>query len=91
MVELVDWEIGDTIMVTSTSYNMWEAELRNITAIDNSNGSKTVLTVDKKFLYKHAAGVETFSTGDSVTIRAEVALMSHNIVYRGDPETSENN
>lgn len=28
LVEVVDWEIGDTIMVTSTNYNQWEAELK---------------------------------------------------------------
>merc|ERR1711893_372872 len=49
LVELVDWEAGDTIMVTSTNYNQWEAELREITDVDNSDGEKSIVTVSKAF------------------------------------------
>jgi len=96
LVEVVDWEVGDTIMVTSTGYDFDETELKKITAIDNSVGSKSKLTLDSAFKFAHAAGVETLGTGagdigDKLTIRAEVALMTRNVVYRGDPETSARN
>ena len=92
VVEIVDWEVGDEIMVTSTNYDMWEAELKTITAVDNSSGEKTTLTLDSAFKHTHHGGVETVGDiGDTITIRAEVALMSRNIVYRGDPETSPKN
>ena len=79
-------------MVTSTGYDFDETELRKITKISNS-GSKSTITVDSAFKFVHHAGVETLGTssgdiGDKLTIRAEVALMSRNVLYRGDPETS---
>lgn len=88
----MDWEVGDTLMITSTNYNQWEAELKKIIAVDNSSGTKTTVTLDSNFKHTHHAGVEVLGDlGDTLTIRAEVCLMSHNIVYRGDPETSSKN
>ena len=50
------------------------------------------MTVSKAFSNTHHAGVEILGDiGDTLTIRAEVALMSRNIVYRGDPATSAKN
>ena len=92
LVEVVDWEVGDVIMVTSTNYNQWEAELKTITGVDNSDGTKTTLTIDSPFAYTHHAGVETLgSIGDTLTVRAEVALMTRNVLYRGDQETLPRN
>ena len=86
LVEVVDWEEGDVIMVTSTGYNQWEAELKAIVSVDNSSGTNSVITVDSTYSHTHHAGVEILGeVGDTLTVRAEVALMSHNIVYRGDP------
>ena len=60
--------------------------------MDNSSGTNSVVTVDSGYRFTHVAGVETLGDqGDTLTVRAEVALMSHNIVYRGDPETSKKN
>lgn len=98
LVEDVDWVIGDTIMVTSTDYDQWQAEFRTITKVETtaSDPKKSTLTVDKAFKHAHLAGVEELGTGsanigDKLTIRAEVALMNRNIVYRGDPATSARN
>lgn len=40
--------------------------------------------------WSHFAGTETFGS-DSIDMRAEVGLLSRNVVYRGDPETSPTN
>ena len=57
--------------------------------MDNSSGTNSVITVDTSYYYSHVAGVETLGdVGDTLTIRAEVCLMSRNILFRGDPETS---
>ena len=48
LVEEVDWEVGDRIMITSTNYNMYEAEFFNITSISVQSG-KSVLTLDASF------------------------------------------
>ena len=57
-----------------------------ITVVDG----KSTLTLDTTFKNKHYAGAEQYGT-DTLTMRAEVCLMSRNIVYRGDPETSPKN
>mmetsp|Transcript_37444 Transcript_37444/g.45615 ORF Transcript_37444/g.45615 Transcript_37444/m.45615 type:complete len:127 (+) Transcript_37444:211-591(+) len=82
---IVNWEVGDIIMVTSTNYNQWEAELKTLTRVE-VNGENTILSIDSAFKHTHHGGVETLgSIGDTLEIRAEVALMSRNVVYRGDP------
>jgi hypothetical protein len=54
-----------------------------------------VITFDGPLLTKHYAGVQTFGAGtpqeDSITMRAEVGLLTRNIVFRGDPEHSPDN
>ena len=57
---------------------MNEAEERKITAV---NGN--VLTLCSPLMFRHFAGVETYGD-DEVEMRAEVGLLSRNIVFRGD-------
>lgn len=86
LVEEVEWEAGDTIMITSTDYDQYHAEFFTVLSNTISNG-KSTLMLNQTFAYKHFADVETHGA-DTLTIRAEVCLMSRNIVFRGDPETS---
>ena len=86
LVEEVDWEVGDHIMITSTSVNQNETEFFNVLS-NTVSGGKSIITIDGKFKYKHYAGVEQYGT-DTLTMRAEVCLMSRNIIFRGDPETT---
>ena len=51
----VDWQVGEQIGIAPTSFEAREAEKRYITAIDNSNPSKPVLTLDEPLLFKHFA------------------------------------
>jgi hypothetical protein len=89
VVEEVDWEVGDYLMITSTDYDQDHAEFGTITGITTDNGKSTI-TLDTPFAHKHYAGAESYGT-DILTMRAEVCLMTRNIVYRGDPETSAKN
>lgn len=92
LVEVVDWEAGDEILVTSTDYDQWEAEIKTVASIDNSSGTNSVITIVGEYEHAHIAGVETLGdNGDTLTVRAEVTLMTRNVVYRGDPETSQTN
>lgn len=52
VIEDVDWQVGEHIVVASTSYNHNEAEERVITLI-----SGRTITVDKAFKYGHYSGV----------------------------------
>ncbi len=49
-------------MIAPSGYDNNEAEARNITAVDNTDPSRPVLTLDKPLLYKHYAGVEDYGT-----------------------------
>jgi hypothetical protein len=46
------------------------------------------LTLTTPLSFKHFAGVETYGTSDTIEMRAEVGLLTRNVVFRGDPETS---
>jgi cell migration-inducing and hyaluronan-binding protein len=84
----VDWKVGESIAIASTSFNGREAEERMITNIDNTDPTKPVLTLDRPLEFRHFADTETY--GDvEIDMRAEVGLLSRQIVFRGDPETSK--
>ena len=59
-------------------------------AIDKTNPNKPVITIDKPFEYKHFAMTQTYGD-DTIDMRAEVALLSRNVVVRGDPSSSARN
>jgi hypothetical protein len=56
-----NWIVGDEIAIASTSYNPREGERRFITAIDNTNAAKPVLTLDKALEFRHYA--EDYAVG----------------------------
>ena len=82
VIDAVDWQVGEEIVVASTSFEWTEAERKTITAINGST-----ITVDTPFMYKHIAVVETHGA-DMLEMRAEVGLLTRNIKMRGDTETS---
>lgn len=88
--QAVDWKVGEQIGIASTNYNGREGEKRIITAIDRTNINKPVLTLDVVTEFKHFAATETYGS-DTIDMRAEVGLLSRNVVFRGDPETSTPN
>ena len=89
LVEETNWEAGDKIMITSTDYDQYHTEF--FTVLSNTvAGGKSTITIDGTFSHRHYAAVEQHGA-DTLTIRAEVCLMSRNIVFRGDPETSAKN
>jgi predicted phage tail protein len=87
--EDVDWVAGEMIAIASTSYEPREGEHRTILSID---ADMRTITLDQPLDYKHFAEYQTFGDdGDFIEMRAEVGLLSRNVVYRGDPETSPGN
>jgi hypothetical protein len=83
----VDWKVGERIVIAPTGYNNTEAEEKAIVAIDRTIPSKPIITLDTPLEFKHYAGIQYFGT-DFIEMRAEVGLLTRNILYRGDPETS---
>ena len=86
-----DWAIGEDIVIASTDYDGTHSEVRTITGV-TMRSTNPVITFDKPLEWKHFAGRETVGTsGDFIDMRAEVGLLSRNVVFRGDPETSLKN
>lgn len=89
----VDWAVGEMIVIAPTDYNVDHAEKRMIKAIDMSNKDKPVITLDKALEYEHFAETQYYGADkkDFTDMRAEVGLLSRNVVFRGDPETTKKN
>jgi len=86
---MLDWQIGEEIVIASTDYTGKHAEQRKITGV-TMRGTNPVITFDEPLEWEHFAMTQTFGA-DTIDMRAEVGLLSRNVVYRGDPETSFTN
>ena len=86
LMEPADWEVGDSILVTSSRASWNEAETRTITAV--SPDLRTVsFTPGLTYLHNGNTITKTRSTdGKSWTadLRAEVGLLSRNVKIQGD-------
>ena len=91
LITAVDWQVGEVIVIAPTGYDSTEAEEKTIVSIDNTNPSNPVITLDSPLSFKHYSGIQTFPSGDFIEMRAEVGLLTRNVVFRGDPETSAAN
>lgn len=83
----VDWQVGEEIVVAATGYNHYESERKTITAV---SADMKMLTVSTPFIYKHFSDIETYS-GEAFIMRAEVGLLTRNIVLQGDNMTETYN
>jgi hypothetical protein len=59
-----------------------------IVSVDNTDPDHPIITLDSPLLYKHYAEIDTYGDQE-IEIRAEVGLLTRNIVYQGDAEHSE--
>ncbi|TNV88229.1 hypothetical protein FGO68_gene13028 [Halteria grandinella] len=85
----VDWKVGEKIVIAPTGYEKEEAEEVTIIAIDRTIVNKPKITLDRQLLYKHFAKNITLGGGkDWIDMRAEVGLLTRNLKFQGDPETS---
>lgn len=79
----VPWGPGDRIAIASSDYWRQHDEERTITAV-----SGRTLHLDAPLEYRHWGEVQTFD-GHQVDERAEVALLTHNVVVRGDEASAD--
>jgi hypothetical protein len=76
--EAVDWQVGEQIVIASTSFDHYESERKTISAI-----SGQTVTIDSPFAYKHVSVLEAHGA-DTIEMRAEVGLLTRNIKISGD-------
>ena len=85
LMDNVDWNTGDLIVVTSTSFDAFETEVFEISSV-----AQNVLILNDSIKYTHS--VFDDNTGEvCYSIRPEVGRLSRKIVIEnGDPETANN-
>ena len=78
----VDWETGDEIVISSTGdkFSQKENEQRTIQSV---SGDGLTLTLNKPLEYKHLGETKTITGAYTIELRAEVGLLSHNVIVRG--------
>lgn len=79
----VPWGPGDRIAIAPSGYWRGHDEVRTIAA-----ASGRALTLDSPLDHRHWGELQTFD-GRVVDERAEVALLTHNVVVRGDAASAE--
>ena len=73
-----DWRAGDRIVLASTDFDPFQAEEAVVTQVQGN-----LLTLQAPLRYSHWGQAQSFG-GRSVDERAEVGLLSRNIVIQGD-------
>ena len=81
LLEAVNWPLDSLIVIATTSdrFSQKESELRRIRNI-SSNG--LILTLDRPLIYTHL-GLSRTLNSTIVDLRAEIGLLSHNVVFQG--------
>ncbi|KAM4704928.1 fibrocystin-L [Rhinophrynus dorsalis] len=81
LVDAVDWQVGEDILITTTSYNAWQTETRKIIGISSNN---RLLTLNSSLAYTHIAeNYQVPGTSMNYTLAADVALLTRNIKIIG--------
>ena len=78
----VNWLVGDKIVIATTGHrhSQIESEIRLVQSV---SGDGLTLELDQPLTYMHLGISETFK-GISVDFRAEVGLLTHNVLVRGN-------
>ena len=84
LAEPVNWEVGDEIVIAPSGMEAQEAEQRTIT---NVAAGGTVITLDEPLTYNHFGKILSYG-GKDIDMRAEVGLLSRNIVILGDDQSA---
>jgi hypothetical protein len=73
--QVVNWVIGDQIVITTTDTNVYHTERHTIISIIN----RTMITTALPLAHTHLFIRQTFANGRTVTVAAAVGLLTHNV------------
>ena len=78
----VSWQAGDEIVIATTNdrHSQRENEKHEIVSV---SGNGLTLTLKQPLKYKHLGETVTLGGGKTLEARAEVGLLTHNVVVRG--------
>jgi hypothetical protein len=79
-------QVGDRIVIASSSYYPWEVDEVTIVRLDNtSQPGCTVIEVDTPMSYTHIGEIHSQAgVAKPLDMRAEVAVLTRNILLQGD-------
>ncbi|KAM3595703.1 uncharacterized protein V6R79_001361 [Siganus canaliculatus] len=81
LAQSVDWQVGDEVAISTSSYQTAETEKRQISAVSDDG---RVLTLDQPLSHTHIGETHAVSgTSFSYTLAADVGLLSRNIKILG--------
>ena len=80
--EYTDWQVGEEIVIPGTVYGNNQTETRHIARV---NG--TTIYLDSPLEYQHLSVIKNFG-GIDMPMLDEVGLLTRNVLFRGDPDTS---
>ncbi|XP_066121905.1 fibrocystin-L [Saccopteryx bilineata] len=82
LVDAVDWQEGEEVVITTTSYDVHQTETRSIVKILHDH---KILILNDTLSYTHLAGrYQVPETGQSYTLAADVGILSRNIKILGE-------
>ena len=80
LMKAVDWQVGEQIVITTTSFRPMQTEVFAIIAV---SADRKTLTLNSTLIYDHLGYSETLSSGQSYRIGAGVGLLSRNVKVIG--------
>ena len=87
LAQPVDWQINEEIVISTTSYSVFQTEKFKITAVSSNN---LTLTLNASLQFDHIAASQTFTNGKSYSIAAGVGLLTRNIKITGTQYKNQN-
>ncbi|CAD5115663.1 DgyrCDS4618 [Dimorphilus gyrociliatus] len=86
----VNWKNGDKIVIASTGGHLSQNENEEHQIKSISSNGKTI-TLEESIKYRHLGITQTFQGGVKLETRAEVGLLSRNVIVRGsnDPQWNQ--
>lgn len=84
LAEPVDWHAGDRIVVAPSGFDYHETDLATV-----QSGATNSVTLTQPLQYSHTGTIQQVG-GVSVDERAEVGLLSHDILIQGDSLSETN-
>ena len=99
LLDYVDWAKDEEIVIASTDFDLEHAEEFTIAGINNDGPTGSVITLNKVAKHGHFAKEKNYTVSNGVnadktktlTMRAEVGLLSRNVVYKGADDDSVEN
>ena len=84
LMEPVSWDADSQIAITSTHYNGTFEAFDTAAVVAVTNGGRR-LQLASPLLYEHLGETKIVAGGHSAEFRADVAILSRNVVIQGDP------